>query len=131
MKLTESQLKQVIAEEIQQMVDEGFFTRMKGRAKGFGKSIKGKAKAAAVGAMGKAAGWADEEAGEKLAKRSADLKKGAETARSAARLGTVVDGSLQELITDLEKMGISPTGDVEQAIKLLKQAVAAAAKQAG
>ena len=129
MKLTESQLKQVIAEEIQQMMDEGFLDRLKARAKGGIAGLKGKAKSAVVGGIGKVAGWADEEAGDKLAGRAASLKKGAESSAAAAKLNTIVDARTKELVDDLGKLGIQPTGKVAAAIKNLQAAIASSAKQ--
>ncbi len=48
MKITESQVRQIINEEIQQMIEEGFFDRLRAKAAGLqpGKAIGSRAKAA-------------------------------------------------------------------------------------
>ena len=129
MKLTESYLKKIIAEEIQQLVDEGMLDRLVARTKGGIAGLKGKAKSAVVGGMGKVASWADEEAGQKLAARSADLKKSAAASAAATKLNSIVTARTNELVGDLAKLGIKPTGKVEDAIKNLQAAITASAKQ--
>jgi hypothetical protein len=68
MKITESQLKQIVMEEIELMVesgeiDEGFLDRLKARAAGAGEKLKGSAKSAiqrGVGAVQGAIGDKDD-----------------------------------------------------------------------
>lgn len=125
MKLTESQLKQVIAEEIQQMVDEGFFSRMKGRVKGGLDTVKGKAKALAVGAGGKLAGIGDKAMGDQAAATAKQMSADASAQGRATKIKTLVADRVDELTTDLQKMGITlaKNSDVAKAIRYLHQAL--------
>lgn len=121
MKLTESQLRKLVKEEIDAMVDEGLMDRMLGRAKGGWAGAKGKVKAAAMGAAGKIAGMADQEAGEKIAAKASDAKQMAQDAAQAAKVNHIVKTWTHELENDLKKLGIPIRRDLLRAINLLKK----------
>tara|TARA_R110002020_G_scaffold457801_1_gene674848 strand:+ start:90 stop:500 length:411 start_codon:yes stop_codon:yes gene_type:complete len=131
MKLTESQLKQVIAEEIQQMIDEGFFSQMKGKFKGGVSNLKSKAKSMATRGLGKVAGFVDKETGDVLDKRASDIESAGDAKAEAIKIHTVMDSITKELEGDLNALGIQPNADIKTAITKLKKAVKAQALAAG
>jgi len=151
MKITENQLKQIIDEEIQAMVesgeiDEGFLGRMAARGKsalskagsavtGAGQSLGAKyagAKAAGVSALGGGA--------KDLRQQQADLEKaaaatkaqGAEKAEATKTL-SILNSHLKAMVNDLTKLGIDLNQPgVKGAVANLQKAVSGSiAKKAG
>ena len=121
MKISEAQLRQVITEEIDQMVDEGMLDRLIARTKGGWAGLKGKANAAAMGAAGKIAGMADEESGERIAAKAAAAKQAAGDSAAAAKQTHIVKTWTRELENDLQKLGVPIKRDLLRAINLLKK----------
>mgnify|MGYP003121423153 FL=1 len=142
MKITESQLKQIIDEEIMSMIengeiDEGVLDRLKARASGLktkagtalgsakqslGAKVTG-AKAAAVGALGgDATKLKKDQAAQQQA--AADTKAAGVNKAKAQRAASILNSHLKALVTDLTKLGVNPDQpDVKKAVAALQQAV--------
>lgn len=142
MKITENQLKQIIDEEIQTMVDngeidEGFLGRMAARGKGAlskaGSAVKGAgqslgskvtgAKAAAVGALGGDAGeLRDKQAAQQQA--AADTKTAGADKAEATKTLSILNSHLKAMVNDLTKLGIDLNQPgVKGAVSNLQKAV--------
>jgi len=128
MKLTESQLKEIISEEIEAMIeegdlDEGFLDRMRARAAGLGAKAKGKAKAAAIGLGGKVVGLGSKELGSQLKQQA--IAKGDEARRAGerAKKEKMIALAYKEFTNDLDKLGIPMEGDVLNAIRGMEKAL--------
>ena len=124
MKLTESQLKDIISEEIQAMIeegelDEGFLDRLKARARGATSGVGDKLRGAATGALGKVAGLADKETAEFAKGRAGALKQAAEKSK-AARVMSILMSHFDDLENDLKKLDIPVKGELGQAMSRLK-----------
>jgi|TARA_E500000331_G_scaffold353406_2_gene404012 hypothetical protein len=149
MKITENQLKQVIDEEIQAMIesgeiDEGVLDRLKARAAGvkskvgsavgaakqtLGSKVSG-VKAAAVGALG---GDAADLKQQQAAQQQAAAATKAAGARKAGgqKAASILNAHLKSLVNDLTKLGVTlERQDVKAAIQALQTAVNAATAQA-
>lgn len=142
MKITENQLKQIIDEEIQAMIengdiDEGMLDRLKARGAGalskvgsavgsakqsLGAKVSG-AKAAGVKALGGDAtdlkgAQADQE------KAAAATKTAGANKAKATKAASILNSHLKALVTDLNKLGVNiDQPDVKKAIAALQQAV--------
>tara|TARA_A100001011_G_scaffold165694_1_gene174352 strand:+ start:2107 stop:2565 length:459 start_codon:yes stop_codon:yes gene_type:complete len=142
MKITESQLKQIIDEEIVAMIengeiDEGILDRLKARASGLktkagtamgaakqslGAKVKG-AQAAAVGALGGDATQLKKDQATQQQAAAAQKAAGANKAK-AQRAASILNSHLKALVTDLTKLGVNPDQpDVKKAVAALQQAV--------
>lgn len=142
MKITENQLKQIIDEEIQAMIesgeiDEGMLDRLKARGAGLKTKI-----GSAVGAAKQSAGakWTGAKAAgaeflgadtKTLRGDQADQQKAAAATKAAGankakaqRAASILNSHLKALITDLTKLGVNPDQpDVKKAVAALQQAV--------
>ena len=149
MKITESQLKQLIDEEIMLMIengeiDEGVLDRLKARAAGvkskvgsavgaakqtIGSKVSG-AKAAAVGALGgDAAALKQQQAAQQAA--AADTKAAGARKAGGQRAASILQSHLSAMVKDLGKLGVPlQRPDVKKAIAALQQAVNNATAQA-
>ena len=149
MKITESQLKQLIDEEIMLMIengeiDEGVLDRLKARAAGvkskvgsavgaakqtIGSKVSG-AKAAAVGALGgDAAALKQQQAAQQQA--AADTKAAGARKAGGQRAASILQSHLSAMVKDLQKLGVPlQRPDVKKAIASLQQAVNNATAQA-
>jgi hypothetical protein len=137
MKITENQLKQIIDEEIQAMIesgeiDEGMLDRLKARGSGAISKMKSGAKGmvqkGAAGAMGVAAklgaGDAATKAADELTQAAADTKAAGANQAKAKRAASILNSHLKALVTDLTKLGVNPDQpDVKKAVAALQQAV--------
>tara|TARA_R110000824_G_scaffold197409_4_gene380829 strand:- start:955 stop:1338 length:384 start_codon:yes stop_codon:yes gene_type:complete len=121
MKITESQLRQLVQEEIDEMVDEGIFDRLKARGSGAMAGLKDRAKAAALGLGGRVAALGDEEAGEAVKAKAGEMKAGASEKAAGARKKSIVNSRVKELVKDLEKLGIKPSHRLKSAITNLQK----------
>ena len=119
MKITENQLKQIIDEEIQAMIesgeiDEGFLDRMKARGSGAISKLKTgaagmvqKGLGTALGAAGKMGG------GDAATKAAADMKQAAADTKTAGadkaeatKTLSILNSHLKAMVNDLTKLGI-------------------------
>jgi len=137
MKITENQLKQIIDEEIQAMIengdiDEGMLDRLKARGSGAISKMKSGAKGmvqkGAAGAMGVAAklgaGDAATKAADELTQAAADTKAAGANQAKAKRAASILNSHLKALVNDLNKLGVNiDQPDVKKAIAALQQAV--------
>tara|TARA_R100001591_G_scaffold110675_2_gene121765 strand:+ start:106 stop:528 length:423 start_codon:yes stop_codon:yes gene_type:complete len=128
MKLTESQLQDIISEEIQAMIeegelDEGVLDRLRARAAGLGAKAKGKAKAAAIGLGGKVVGLGSKELGSALKQQAAAKGEEARRAGEKAKKEKMITLAYKEFTNDLDKLGIKMEGDVLNAIRGMEKAL--------
>ena len=137
MKITENQLKQIIDEEIQAMIengeiDEGILGRLKARGSGAISKMKSGAKGmvqkGAAGAMGVAAklgaGDAATKAADELTQAAADTKAAGVNQAKATKAASILNSHLKALVNDLNKLGVNiDQPDVKKAIAALQQAV--------
>ena len=137
MKITENQLKQIIDEEIQAMIesgdiDEGMLDRLKARGSGAISKMKSGAKGmvqkGAAGAMGVAAklgaGDAATKAADELTQAAADTKTAGVNKAKATKAASILNSHLKALVNDLNKLGVNiDQPDVKKAIAALQQAV--------
>lgn len=151
MKITESQLKQIIDEEIMAMIengeiDEGVLDRLKARgagalskvgsAVGAAKQTLGSKVTGAKAAVGRAVG-ADvtdlEKAQAAQQQAAADTKAAGADKAAATRTLSILNSHLRSMVTDLEKLGIDlNTPGVKGAVASLQKAVGGSiAKTAG
>ena len=125
MEISKDELQQIIQEELDSAIEEGWLDRLSARAqggmKGIGQSIKAKRKELG----GKLAGGRDVERGAHQARsmrgQTAGLKKAKQTE-------VIVGNHLKRLQKDLEKMGLGDQQSVKSALGQLQSAVAQAAK---
>ena len=142
MKITESQLKQIIDEEIMAMIengeiDEGVLDRLKARgagalskvgsAVGAAKQTLGSKVTGAKAAVGRAVG-ADvtdlEKAQAAQQQAAADTKAAGADKAAATRTLSILNSHLRSMVTDLEKLGIDlNTPGVKGAVASLQKAV--------
>lgn len=119
MKITESQLKQIIDEEIISMfengeIDEGVLDRLKARGAGAisklktgAKGIVQKGAASAMGAAAKlGAGDAATKAATSLNKAAADTKAAGADQADATKTLSILNSHLKAMVNDLTKLGI-------------------------
>ena len=122
MKITESQLKQIISEEIQLMVesgeiDEGILDRLKARAAGAGDKLKSSASrlgAKAASALGADQAAADMSTAADIRATDAKTKQAMSMAKSyapkAEKLAKVVQVFKSKLEKDLKKLNLDQYG---------------------
>ena len=135
MKITESQLKQIISEEIQLMVesgeiDEGFLDRLKARAAGAGDKLKSGASrlgAKAASALGADQAAADMSVAADIRATDAKTKQAMSMAKSyapkAEKLAKVVQVFKSKLEKDLKKLNLDQQG-LKNAMDQLDDAIA-------
>jgi len=135
MKITESQLKQIISEEIQLMVesgeiDEGFLDRLKARAAGAGDKLKSGASrlgAKAASALGADQAAADMSTAADIRATDAKTKQAMSMAKSyapkAEKLAKVVQVFKSKLEKDLKKLNLDQQG-LKNAMGALDDAIA-------
>jgi hypothetical protein len=133
MKLTESQLKEIISEEIEAMIeegdlDEGFLDRLKARYRGATSGVGDKLRGAA---LGKVAGLADKETGDFAAGRAGALKQQAAEKAKAARVMSILMSHFDDLENDLKKLDIPVKGELGQAMSRLKTQIRSSAGTLG
>jgi len=125
MKISQQELEQIIKEELDTAIEEGWLDRLSARAqggmKGLGHSIKAKRKELG----GKLAGGRDVERGAHQARsmrgQSAQMKK-------AKKTEVIVGNHLKKLTKDLEALGLGDQQSVKTAIGQLQRAVTQAAQ---
>ena len=135
MKITESQLKQIISEEIQLMVesgeiDEGILDRLKARAAGAGDKLKSGASrlgAKAASALGADRAAADMSTAADIRATDAKTKQAMSMAKSyapkAEKLAKVVQVFKSKLEKDLKKLNLDQQG-LQKAMVQLDDAIA-------
>tara|TARA_E500000331_G_scaffold92430_1_gene88517 strand:+ start:1052 stop:1507 length:456 start_codon:yes stop_codon:yes gene_type:complete len=142
MKITENQLKQIIDEEIQAMIengdiDEGMLDRLKARgagalskvgsAVGSAKQSLGAKVSGAKAAVGSAVGANVDDLKKTQAAQqqaAADTKAAGANQAKAKRAASILNSHLKALVTDLTKLGVNPDQpDVKKAVAALQQAV--------
>ena len=127
MKITENQLKQIIDEEIQTMVDngeidEGMLDRLKAR----GSSALSKAGSAVKGAGQSLGANVDDLKKTQAAQQqaAADTKTAGVNKAKATKAASILNSHLKALVNDLNKLGVNiDQPDVKKAIAALQQAV--------
>ena len=134
MKITESQLKQIISEEIQLMVesgeiDEGFLDRLKARAAGAGDKLKSGASrlgAKAASALGADQAASDMSTAANIRATDAKTKQAMSMAKSyapkAEKLAKVVQVFKSKLEKDLKKLNLDQQG-LQNAMDQLDDAI--------
>ena len=126
MKITESEIKQLIDEEIQAMIesgeiDEGILDRLKARASGVGTKLKG----AGRGALQKGLGAGEDEMAQTMRDRAAATKAGTADKALAKKTLSILQSHLKSLAKDLEKLGLdTDSAGIKQALSGLQRAVA-------
>ena len=135
MKITESQLKQIISEEIQLMVesgeiDEGILDRLKARAAGAGDKLKSGASrlgAKAASALGADQAASDMSTAANIRATDAKTKQAMSMAKSyapkAEKLAKVVQVFKSKLEKDLKKLNLDQQG-LQSAMEVLDDAIA-------
>jgi hypothetical protein len=135
MKITESQLKQIISEEIQLMVesgeiDEGILDRLKARAAGAGDKLKSGASrlgAKAASALGADQAASDMSTAANIRATDAKTKQAMSIAKSyvpkAEKLAKVVQVFKSKLEKDLKKLNLDQQG-LQNAMEVLDDAIA-------
>lgn len=137
MKITENQLKQIIDEEIQAMIengdiDEGMLDRLKARGSGAISKMKTGAKGMVQKGLGSALGAAGKMgAGDVATQAATDLKQAATDTKAAGvnkakatKAASILNSHLKALVNDLNKLGVNiDQPDVKKAIAALQQAV--------
>ena len=131
MKITESEIKQLIDEEIQAMIesgeiDEGILDRLKARASGVGSKIAGAGRGAiqkGLGAIASVGG--EEEMAQTMRDRAAATKAGAADKALAKKTLSILQSHLRSLAKDLKKLGLdTDSAGIKQALSGLQRAVA-------
>ena len=142
MKITENQLKQIIDEEIQAMIengdiDEGMLDRLKARGSGAMSKV-GSAVGSAKQALGAKVTGAKAAVGSAVGANVDDLKKTQAAHQQAAtdtkaagvnkakatKAASILNSHLKALVNDLNKLGVNiDQPDVKKAIAALQQAV--------
>ena len=132
MKVREENLRKMINEELQAVIDEGFLDRMVARAKGAAGSIGGKAKELGEKGVGAAAGFVGgKEVEKKMQAKAAKTAKSTQSGSQAKKVQSVMGAHMKRMATDLEKLGLLDEPRVGSALKALEKAVASATKRAG
>ena len=138
MKLTESQLKQIVAEELAAMVesgeiDEGFLDRMKARMAGAKSQAKGTAQSLAqkgLAGVARGAGKLGVQGAEKVAKGLDKAREKGEKASAkkvkAQRVQALLSRHLSDLENDLDKLDLGSEPKVAAALNRLQSAIASA-----
>jgi len=137
--ITESQLREMAAEELQLMVengeiDEGVFGRMATRAKAGAAGLGGKFKGAAQKGVGKLAGVAGMEKVAAQAQKAGEKTQATAIGKSEAiKAVRTVKVHMNALKTDLDKLGVDTnTGPVATIIKKMEALMTGTlAKKAG
>mgnify|MGYP003627190358 CR=1 FL=1 len=139
MKLKESELKEIIASEIETMIengeiDEGLLTKLTGRLAGLGQSVKGKGAELGYKALSKGAGYLPGKAGQKISKDAATAAAGQATATTkavgVAKAGQVLRNQLgnlnsnyKEMVSDAKSLGVLDMPEVVKAFQQLEKAI--------
>tara|TARA_Y100000034_G_C6885559_1_gene406580 strand:- start:1410 stop:1850 length:441 start_codon:yes stop_codon:yes gene_type:complete len=123
MKITEKQLNQIIQEEIDQAIEEGWLDRLKARGKG----VKSRLKGAASGLGAKAAGalGAETAAGE-LTKKAAERKATGATEEAKSLMRShhkKVDRIVGNMINDAKKLNLLADPEMKKALSAAKSVV--------
>ena len=130
MKVTKESLETIIKEEIKNLIesgeiDEGFFDRLGARAAAAKTSIGSKIKGAAQKGVGAAAGaLGAKDIGAQLKAKGAETQAAGQKRAQATKIHKIVNARLNELIVDLDKLGIDlDTPGVKGSITALQNAV--------
>tara|TARA_R100000008_G_scaffold19975_1_gene10298 strand:+ start:10012 stop:10437 length:426 start_codon:yes stop_codon:yes gene_type:complete len=139
MKITESRLKELIEEEIAQMIesgeiDEGILDRLKARGAGAMTKMKGAGRGMLQKGLGAVAGAAgEEEMAAKMKGKAADTAAATAGKAEAQKMLSLMNSHLANIQKDLKKLGIDPTTPgIKGALTALQRAVSGTiAKKAG
>ena len=126
MQITKNELQQIIKEEIDAAIEEGFLDRMGARMSGLKKGMGSKLKAGAMDVAGKVAGLGGERGKElaATAKAAAGEEREAGAGRSkAAKALFVAERSYKEFVNDLEKLGIADLPEFKRGLSALRTAI--------
>lgn len=124
MRLTETTLRQIVNEEIQQMIDEGWFDRMRARTAGGMRSIGGRAKGALQRGVGKlATAVGGDDVGAALQKKGAETATAAVGKATGVKIKTILNTHVKEMTKDLDKLGLSGDEDVKNAMGQLRRSL--------
>ena len=123
MKLTESELKQIIKEEIDTAIEEGWLDRVSAKAQGWEAGLSQKIKAQRKKLGGKLAGGKDVKRG---AHQARSMRGQAAQIKKAKQTQVIVGNHLKRLKNDLEKLGLDGQQPVKTALGQLEKAVEAA-----
>ena len=125
MKISQQELEQIIKEELDTAIDEGWLDRLSARTKGVGASVGQRFKAKRKELGGKLAGGKDVERG---AHQASSMRGQAAQMKKAKQTQVIVGNHLKKLSNDLEKLGLGDQQSVKSAIGQLQKAVAQAAQ---
>ena len=137
MKLTESHLRDIIEEEIEEMIetgelDEGILDRLAARAKGAAAGVGSKIKSAQQQGLGKLAGLAGaDDAAASLSQAAAATKAQGAKKAQATRALSVLGAHMKRMNTDITKLGLDEDPKIKQALEYLERAIQSAAAKAG
>ena len=121
MKLTKEELKQIIKEEVDTAIEEGWLDRMMARGHGALKGAGGRLKGAAQAGAGHLAGaLGSEEGAAALAQSAAETRAAADERGRAARGLHIAQASYKEFANDLEKLGVADIPELARALEQLK-----------
>ena len=124
MKLSESRLRQIVNEELQQMIDEGWFDRLRARTAGGMRSLGGKAKGAMQRGVGKlATAVGGDDVGAALQKKGDETATAARGKATGVKLKTIFATHVKEMSKDLDKLGLSDDEDVKNAMGQLRRSL--------
>ena len=132
MKISKEDFNQIIREEVELAIEEGWLDRMVARGKGVGTSLKGKFKGAGQAVLGKgAAAFGSEEAAGQLAKDAESTKKDT-VKRAQAKKGLhIVKTHYKEFESDLDKLGLLEVPEFSEPLKRLRTAIKKLEQQTG
>jgi hypothetical protein len=116
MKLTEAQLKAIVAEEVQAAIEEGLFGAIGGAARGLA-GVAGKA----AGAVGRAAGAVGDKAQSALDRGLSAVGRGSDAVGKAAAAGIEKVRAAGAEVLDSAEMG-SLQADVQKTVTMAKTA---------
>jgi TRAP-type mannitol/chloroaromatic compound transport system substrate-binding protein len=122
--MKQSELKEIIAECVKETVEEGLFDRLKSRVSGLGKSYKYGVKGALDSVDAKVfkspRDAANAKANKELAKNNYEIAKIKKYKSIASKK---LENVAREIVTDLDKMGISKKGISEKQINFFKSSL--------
>jgi regulator of replication initiation timing len=131
MKISKEDFNQIIREEVELAIEEGWLDRMVARGKGVGTSLKGKLKGAAQSGVGKLAGAVDmPDVKARAAKKAEKTKKDAVRRAQAKKGFHIVKTHYEEFENDLDKLGLLEVPEFSEPLKRLRTAIKKLEQQA-
>ena len=120
MKLAESELNQIIKEEIDTAIEEGWLDRVSAKAQGWEAGLSQRLKAKRKELGGKISGDPERQTGAAAAKK---LRDSAAQVKKAKQTQVIIGNHLKRLKNDLDKLDLYNQAPVKAAISKLRDAV--------